>query len=177
MNWSAYGDHEYQGRVFGQKSREFEQYWNLPQDVDTVLSIAINAPHEIKQRLSDHGWGIVDPLSVTLKPSDYKAFIAGSTAEFSVAKHGYVATNSGWFSDRSCGYLASGRPVILQDTGYSKCLPTGEGLLAFNDYNSARQAVEAVLRDPESHGRAARSVVEQFFDSDKVLAAMLEKVV
>jgi hypothetical protein len=177
MNWSAYGDHEYQGQVYGQKNREFERYWNLPKDVDGALSIAINAPGEIRQRLDDHGWGVIDPLSVTLKPSDYQAFIAESKAEFSVAKHGYVVTNSGWFSDRSCGYLASGRPVILQDTGFSEFLPTGDGLLAYSDYDGARQAIESVLRDPESHGRAARGIIEEFFDSDKVLGSMLEKVI
>lgn len=176
MNWSSYGEHEYQGRVFGQKDREFETYLDLPASVDATLSVAINAPDDVKRRLSRHGWDIVDPLSTTLRPADYQAFIARSRAEFSVAKHGYVVTHSGWFSDRSSGYLASGRPVILQDTGFSDFLPADEGLLAFRTPRDAQEAIKRVTDDPERHGKAARRLVEEFFDSARVLTDLLEAV-
>jgi glycosyltransferase involved in cell wall biosynthesis len=115
-------------------------------------------------------------LSTTLRPADYQAFIARSRAEFSVAKHGYVVTHSGWFSDRSSGYLASGRPVILQDTGFSDFLPADEGLLAFRTLRDAQEAIKRVTDDPERHGKAARRLVEEFFDSALVLTDLLEAV-
>lgn len=175
MNWSATGEHEYEGRAFGQKDREFGPFFELPQNVGQPMELAVNAPPEIKDRLRSGGWRLADPLQVTRGAEDYQRYLAGSRAEFSVAKHGYVVTNSGWFSDRSCGYLASGRPVILQDTGFSGFLPTGEGLLSFSNYDEAVGAIASVSRDPDRHGRAARRIAEEYFDANVVLNDLLER--
>src|SRR4029453_6831480 len=101
MNWSAYGEHEYEGRVFGQKDREFEPYFDFPRRVETSMELAVGAPPVIRERLLSGGWHIRDPRRVAGSPADYEAYLRGSRGEFSVAKHGYVTTRSGWFSDRS----------------------------------------------------------------------------
>ena len=109
-------------------------------------------------------------------PSDYRAFIQHSKAELMVAKNMYVQSNSGWVSDRSICYLASGKPVLAQDTGFSKNYPAVEGLLAFTTFDEAQAGVEKICRDYERHCRAARAVAEAHFDSDKVLSTLLEKL-
>ena len=119
------------GFVYGQKDREFEPYFSLPRQVHEPMEIAANAPLAIRQRLAVGGWRLVDPLGVTKDPWTYQDYLARSRAEFCVAKHGYVSTQCGWFSDRSSAYLALSRPVVIQDTGFSHFLPCGDGLLTF----------------------------------------------
>lgn len=175
MNWSAYGEHEYNGRIYGQKDREFEPYFDLPLRTGERLELAINAPQGVRERLLAGGWRVSDPLRVARTPVDYQAYLRLSRGEFSVAKHAYVMTRSGWFSDRSTGYLASGRPVILQDTGFSEVLPTGKGLLAFRTPQEAVDALCRVSADFEEHCSAARAIAEQYFDAKRVLTDLLEK--
>lgn len=93
-----------------------------------------------------------------------------------MAKHGYVVSNCGWFSERSANYLASGRPVITQETGFSKFIPTGEGLFAFSTLDEAVAAIEAVESNYERHCRAAREIAVEYFDSRKVLTRLLNEV-
>jgi hypothetical protein len=175
MNWSAYGEHEYQGRSYGQKDREFATYLSIPERVGLPMELAVNAPAETRSGLVDRGWRLADPRAATKTPWTYQEYVAGSRAEFSVAKHGYVSTHSGWFSDRSCGYMAMGRPVILQDTGFSQLLPCGEGLLPFCNPDQATAAILAVHRDYQRHSRAARALARECFDADKVLTSLLER--
>ena len=119
MNWTAYGEREHGGLVYGQKDREFTPYFSLPNDTGTSMEIAINGPSEVRERLVEGGWRIADPGKVTRDPWIYQDYLRSSRAEFSVAKHAYVSTRSGWFSDRSAGYLATGRPAVLQDQRWS----------------------------------------------------------
>jgi hypothetical protein len=126
--------------------------------------------------LAENGWELLDPAQVAGTPNDYRQFIRGSWAEFGIAKSGYVVSRCGWFSDRSVCYLASGRPVIAQETGFSRYLPTGEGLFAFENSGQVLAAVEELRRDYRRHARAARAVAEDYFDSDKVLTRLLERV-
>jgi len=109
-------------------------------------------------------------------PERYRQFIQGSKAEFGIAKSGYVASQCGWFSDRNICYLASGRPVIAQETGFSRFLPSGEGLFAFLTCDDVLAAIESINSDYPKHGRAARSIAAEYFDSDKVLNRLLGKV-
>ena len=97
-----------------------------------------------------------------------------SWAEFSVAKGAYVETSSGWFSERTARYLASGRPALVQDTGFSRTLPVGEGLLAFRTLEEAVAGARQIATDYERHRTAARRIAEEFFDSDKLLTRFLE---
>ncbi|MGH3089704.1 MAG: hypothetical protein ACRDSJ_20655 [Rubrobacteraceae bacterium] len=175
MNWSAYGDREREGRLYGQKDREFEPFFSLPRDTGEKMELAVSAPKTIRRRLLDGGWRLANPLKVTRDLRTYQRYLRGSRAEFCVAKHGYVSTRSGWFSDRSAGYLATGRPVVVQDTGFSDFLPCGEGLLAYRTPNEAMESIRRVGDDYEAHCRAARKIVEEYFHSDKVLGDVLER--
>jgi glycosyltransferase involved in cell wall biosynthesis len=126
--------------------------------------------------LAAHGWRLLDPAEVAATPEQYARFVRGSRGEFGVAKGGYVASNCGWFSDRSACYLASGRPVVAQDTGWGEWLAPGDGVLPFRTAAEAAAAMDAVARDYALHSRAARATAERYFDSDKVLAALLDAV-
>ncbi len=109
-------------------------------------------------------------------PWSYRSYIQRSKAEFCVAQNMYVETRGGWLSDRSLCYLASGKPVLAQETGFSRNYPTGEGLIAFTTLDEAAAGVEEIERNYERHSRAARALAEEYFDSDKVLTRLLENV-
>jgi len=174
-SWSNFGDRMHNGRVYGHKNRESEPYFSLPTEVNEPMEMAIRAPSEVRQRLTAGGWQLKDPLEVTRSPETYQSYLATSRAEFSVAKHAYVTTRSGWFSDRSSAYLASGRPVVVQDTGFSDFLPCGEGLLAFTSPREATASVRRLRNDYERHCAAAPKLVEEHFDANAVLTTLLER--
>jgi hypothetical protein len=175
MNWQSHGDVTFNGRTYGQKSIEFERFVDLPRATSQQLELAIggSAPRE---RLARHGWRIVDAHAVTTTLEDYTRYIAGSAGEFSVCKEAYVAFHTGWFSDRSAVYLASGRPVIQQDTGFSAHLPCGAGLFAVRDVSDAAGALEAIRRDPVGHARAARVIARELLEGRVVLGAALNEI-
>jgi hypothetical protein len=177
MNWSAYGDRTHQGRVYGQKDREFEPFFSLPRETGEDMEIAINAPAAARERLADGGWRLTDPLKVAQDPWSYQHYLTCSRAEFSVAKHGYVSTRSGWFSERSAAYLASGRPVVIQDTGFSDFLPSGIGLLPYRTVDEAVAAIRNLNGNYDAHCAAARAVAEEFFDARQVLTDLLHRCV
>jgi hypothetical protein len=126
--------------------------------------------------LRGHGWHIVDPKDVAADPSAFRRYVQTSAAEFSVAQGIYVETQSGWFSDRTVCYLASGKPVLVQDTGFSRNYPVGEGLVAFRTLDEAVAGAEQIVRDYDRHCRAARALAEGYFDSNKVLGRLLDEV-
>lgn len=175
MNWAAYGAHEHDGRVYGQKDLEFVPFLNLPRDQKLRMLMAVGAARKVEELLAEHSWENVNAREVTRDPAAYQRFIRSSKAEFSVAKHGYVATQCGWFSDRSTGYLASGRPIVVQDTGFSRFLPCGQGLLAYRTPEEAVRALHQLNEDYAAHCRAARAVVEEHFDARHVLSSLLER--
>jgi hypothetical protein len=174
LNWNAYGGVEFEGQIYGPKSMSFPLVMTLPERTPQRFELAVSGDDVPTIELSASGWTTRDPLAVSRSPESYREYIANSRGEFSIAKHGYVASHSGWFSDRSAAYLASGRPVILQDTGYSAWLPVGEGLLAFEDLEGAVGAVAAVNGDYERHRRAARAIAEEYFDARRVLGRLLD---
>jgi hypothetical protein len=174
----AYGPIDFEGKRYGLRAHEFRKFAPLPSLTGRPFAIALDI-HEAdaadRTQLETNGWTTVDPLEAAGDPSRYQAFIQGSRAELMVAKNMYVASQSGWFSDRSICYLASGKPVLAQDTGISGSLPTDAGLLTFSDIDSAAEGVRAIDADYPRHARAAREVAEEFFDSSKVLRALLDK--
>jgi hypothetical protein len=178
-NWRGYGSIEHQGIFYGQKAHSLRPFLELPRRTSEkfLLALAIH-PEESKDlaALAANGWQLVDPAQVAETPARYQQFIQGSKAEFGIAKSGYVASRCGWFSDRSICYLASGRPVLAQETGFSRFLPTGTGLLAFQTIDDVLAGVEALNRDYARHARAARELAEECFDSDKVLPRLLQKI-
>jgi len=178
-NWRAYGSIEHEGVQYGQKVHSLRKLIGLPTRTDTRFLLALTIhPDETRdlEALEENGWELVDAATVAGTPPDYQAFIAGSRAELGITKSGYVLSRSGWFSDRSACYLASGRPVIAQETGFSRYLPSGEGLLSFQTEDDALAAVAEIERDYDRHSEAARALAEDHFDSDTVLVRFIERV-
>jgi glycosyltransferase involved in cell wall biosynthesis len=170
---------EFEGRRFGLRAHELRKLAALPGQVDTELELALEidpADAADREALEENGWRLVDPAAVAADPETYRLYVQGSLAELMVAKEIYVETRGGWLGERSLAYLASGKPVLAQETGFSERYPTGEGLLAFADLEQARAGVEAILSDPKRHRRAAREIAAEHFEAGKVLGRLLEAV-
>jgi hypothetical protein len=175
MQWDSYRSREHGGQLYGMKSTSFAPFLDLPRRVASRLELAVGSESAPRDLLRDHGWIVRDPLEPTRDPWTYQQYIQRSGAEFSVAKHGYVVSRSGWFSERSAAYLASGRPVVTQETGFSTWLPTGAGVLAFSSPDEAVSCIEEVERRHDFHSRRAREIAEAHFDSRTVLASLVEE--
>jgi hypothetical protein len=180
MNWTSYNPVELAGVTYGQKDIEFRRFLDLPSAVDPIrLEIAMNAgknrqaPFGLLRR---RGWTIVDPAEVCADIDSYRRYVTTSRGEWSVAKHGYIAGAAGWFSCRSACYLAAGRPVVVQDTGFGSTIPTGEGILAFSSPEEAADNLRAVNGDIDRHARAAQDIAAEYFDSTRVLDDLLSRV-
>jgi len=175
-HWRSYGSVEHGGVHFGQKAHAVRALLELPRLTACAVApaLAIHAGDAADRiALDRHGWRLLDPAAVAATPWDYQAFVQGSWAELGLAKSGYVAAACGWFSDRSLCYLASGRPVVAQHTGFADWLPVGEGLLAFDTAAEGAAALDAMRADYPRHRRAARAIAEEHFDSDRVLTRLL----
>jgi hypothetical protein len=187
MSWTSYKPLRYGGRVYAQKDSEFLRFLALPGQVaPTRLEVAVNGTQHRKwqsdsldetagQLLARRGWGVADPLVVGASLDAYRTYLESSKGEWSVAKHGYVMGQPGWFSCRSACYLAAGRPVIVQNTGFDGVLPTGEGIVPFSTPDEAANAIREVDADYPRHARAAREIAEAFFGSEAVLSRLVER--
>jgi glycosyltransferase involved in cell wall biosynthesis len=164
---------------YGQKVHSLRPLIDLPRRAPArfALALAIH-PDETNDlaALRENGWTLLDPATVAATPDDYWRFVQGSWAEFGLTKSGYVLSGSGWFSDRSACYLASGRPVIAQDTGFGRRLPTGTGLFAFSSAEDVVTAFEELEGDYERHRAAARQVAVEHLQSDRVLGELLARL-
>jgi hypothetical protein len=181
--WYSYPPLGYEGVQYGTKWHSFQAYASLPTVVPAAqLELAAASPrwawappdvqvHELRRQ----GWRLRDPIGITRDCFAYRRYIVGSDAEFGVAKEGYVVSRSGWFSERSAAYLAAGKPVVAQDTGFSAWLPSGLGLLAFRDPDEAREAIESVAARYDVHRRAARDIAVEYFDGRRVLTSLLDR--
>jgi hypothetical protein len=156
--------------VGGNKDQEFVKFIDLPSRTPQRFELAINGPQQL---LRQYGWDTVDAMRVSRTPGEYRDFIHGSKAEFGVAKHTYVANRSGWFSDRTECYLASGRPALVQDTGWTAHLPSGDGLLAFTNVDEAVAGVDRINADYARHAARAVEVAREHFDARVVLPKLL----
>jgi hypothetical protein len=172
MQWKSYEEVAYRGATYGNKSREFSAIQDLPRRCSQPFRIALSGgdPDALRQL----GWAVETGWEASFTPASYQHFIRTSRAEISVAKHGYVATRSGWISDRSACYLASGRPVLVQETGMSDRIPTGRGLVTFRDADEALAGIEAINGEYELHRRAARELAEEIFATERVLPRLVE---
>lgn len=172
MQWQSYREVVYEGVTYGNKDKEFLKFIDLPQLTKQPFQIALSGG--FPDELSQSGWKVIPGWIASFTPESYQAFIQASRAEFGVAKHGYVATRGGWFSDRSVCYLACGRPVLVQNTGLSDWLPLGEGILTFHNLSEAVRGIDVINADYERHRYAGRKLAEEYFDSNKVLSSLLE---
>lgn len=177
MTWSAFkGKLVYKGVEYGSKGAEFEKLINLPAMVNMPLKVALGGVNAPLERLSQAGWQVADGPEATATPAMYQDFIASSRGEISVAKQVYVELRTGWFSCRSAGYLASGRPVVVQDTGFTPVIESGEGIIAFNTAEEAALGLMEVEREYERHAGAALEMARRYFDSSKVLQKLIDDV-
>jgi hypothetical protein len=188
MSWASYRPLSFAGRRFSQKDAEFQKFLTLPQLVPAAaLEVAFHpvrnqrwedAPlprQSLESLLQKHGWVCRNSLEAAGDPESYRDYLTGSMAEWSVAKGGYVTGRTGWFSCRSACYLAAGRPVAVQDTGFSQVIPCGEGILPFHDLASAAAAIDNLLARYDRHAKAAAALAREYFDAGKVLSSLLER--
>jgi hypothetical protein len=144
--------------------------------VEPQLELALACgDDEAIRALTAHGWRVVDALALSRDILSYRAYLQGSRAEFTVARDQNIRLRSGWFSDRSACYLAAGRPVITQDTGFGSVLPTGTGLFAVNTAEEALEAIEIVAHD-YARQSAARDIAQEYFAAERVLGDVLRRV-
>jgi hypothetical protein len=176
MSWSnGLGNVVYEGETYGFKNVEFQKFRELPKFTNQSFELAISgsAPRNLLRKL---GWNIRNTLVITKDPWSYQQYIQDSRAEWSVARNSYVKARSGWFGDRGACYLASGKPVLLQETGYSKYLPTGEGLITFQTMEDIIEGINRINEDYSSHCEAARRIANKYFNSEKVLSDLLHSI-
>jgi hypothetical protein len=179
-NWRGYGSIEHGGVFYGQKAHSLRPLMSLPRLTQEKLTLALAIhPDERKDlaAMAESGWQLIDPAEVTATPQAFQRFVQSSKGEFAVAKSGYSHSRCGWFSDRSLCYLASGRPVVAQQTGFDRFIPVGQGVVGFDDLDTALAAIESMRSDYAGHCAAARSIAENVFDSRRVLPRLLERLV
>ena len=202
MSWNAFkGKLIYQGVEYKSKGAEFEKFISLPKKVKVPFFIAVGgittsfkwfekhdwqavsrflsemARRQKFKQLTNYGWQVAEAPSLTLTTQQYCNLIANSQGEFSIAKNIYVALRTGWFSCRSACYLAAGKPIVVQDTGFSAILPTGEGIVPFSTLEEAVNAINKVESNYNQHAKAARVLAQEYFDSDKVLTQFINAVI
>jgi hypothetical protein len=175
----AYAPIDYGGHTYGLRVHQLRRFADLPRATAGEFELALDihlADAADARRLHTGGWRIVEPAVVAATPGGYRRYIQTSDAEVTVAKGMYVDTRCGWLSERSICYLASGRPVLAQDTGFAERYPTGEGLLSFGTLEEAVAGAETICSAPARHGAAARALAEEHFDSDRVLSRLLDRL-
>lgn len=166
----------YQGDTYyWTKDREFEKFLDLPLRCQVPFELAVGVDENIQRLLGKHGWRQVDAIDISRDVDRYRSYIQHSRGEFTVARDQYVRPYTGWFSDRSVCYLAAGRPVITQETGFSKFLPTGKGLFGFRTMEDILVAVDVIERDYQGNCRAAREIAAEYFAAEKVLRKLLDE--
>jgi hypothetical protein len=167
---------EYRGDTYyWTKDREFEKVLSIPRLCTVDFELSTFVTPEVRDMLLGHGWHLSDAMEVSRDVERYRRYIRTSRAEFTIARDQYVRPNTGWFSDRTACYLAAGRPVITQETGFSKYLPTGRGLYSFTSVDDIVTAVEAIESDYEGNCRAAREIAEEYFDAAKVVGSIMQR--
>jgi hypothetical protein len=175
----AYGAVQFEGRTYGLKAHEFRKFSAMPRLTGREFEIALNIdPADQKDRdmLVGQGWALFDPVKVASTPDSFQQYVQTSAAEFSVAQGIYVETNSGWFSDRTVRYLASGRPALVQETGFSGHLPVGKGIVPFRTIEEAVEGVNSITADYEEHCKAARRICEDSFAATKVIRQLTSEI-
>lgn len=176
----SYGAVEFDGRRYGVKAHEFRRFLDLPsrcRGATFEIALDIHADDDADRRdLVDAGWSLTDPVEASSTPDRFRRYVQGSSGELSVAQGVYVHTRSGWFSDRTTRYLAAGRPAVVQDTGFTRVIESGDGLLAFTDAAGAADAVAEVRSNYAHHAAAARSVAERYFDPRTIVTRLFDEV-
>jgi hypothetical protein len=169
-------DIEYNGeKYYWTKDREFKKYLDLPLRRDVPFELAVGVNDEVDRLLREKGWRRTDSMHVSRNPACYRKYIQQSRGEFTVARDQYTRPKTGWFSDRSVCYLAAGRPVITEETGFSKFLPSGEGLFGFSSMDDILRAIDTIESDYEGNCRAAREIAHEHLAAEKVVGDLISR--
>jgi hypothetical protein len=169
-------DLEYRGHTwYWTKDREFEKFLSLPTKRSVRIELAATVPSDVAEMLNRHGWAVRDSIDLSRSAKQYREYIEQSRGEFTVARDQYVRPRTGWFSDRTACYLAAGRPVITQETGFSRHISSGKGLFGFTTMEDIVQAIDAIESDYAGHCRVARDVAQEFFAAEKVVGSLMER--
>ena len=170
-------DIEWNGETYTwSKHHQFLKFIDLPRSTAQLLELALACGNlDTVRLLESHGWRIVDAIALSHDILPYRAYIVGSRGEFTVAKDQYTRLHTGWFSDRSACYLAAGRPVITQETGFSKFLPTGKGLFGFKTMEDILMAIDMIASDYKGNCLAARGIAIEYFAADNVLGSLIDR--
>jgi hypothetical protein len=167
---------QYQGETwYWTKDREFKKFLDLPRLRSVQVELAATVPPETQDALHEQGWLTKDSVELSRHSDSYRSYIQTSRAEFTVARDQYVRPRTGWFSDRSACYLAAGRPVITQETGFSRHLPSGKGVFGFNTMEEILSAIDSIESDYAGSCRAAREIAHEYFAAEKVLRSLIER--
>jgi len=176
MNWQSHKPVSYQGNQYGQKDIEFEKFIQLPTLVDSTIEVAVSGKKIPAALLANYKWKVVDGTATTKSYETFCSYVEKAQAEFSVCKNVFVALNTGWFSDKSAVFLAAGRPVVLEDTGFSQHLPCGLGLMAVKNVDEARIAVIDIENNWNKHSKAAREIAMECLDTRVVLKRFMNEI-
>ena len=169
-------DVEYRGqRYYWTKDREFERFIDLPLRRRAAFELAVGVDDAVRTRLEDHGWRLRRSIDLSASVEHYRGYIQSSRAEFTVARDQYVRPRTGWFSDRTACYLAAGRPVITEDTGFGKFIPTGRGLFGFTTMDDVLAAIDAIESDYSAHCRAAGEIADEYFAAERVVGSLMSR--
>lgn len=173
IQWESYPSMIFNGVSYGMKSASFLPFFDFPSKTQARIELALGSPNAPRKELRKFGWDIINPLTISKSLQPYKEYIQQSYGEFCICKEGYVISHTGWFSERSAAYLASGRPVVAQDTGFTKHLESGAGLLAFHNTETAMEALNDVIGNYSIHCKKARELADAYFDSRIVLEQLI----
>jgi hypothetical protein len=176
MQWQAHRPLTYDGTTWRQKDVEFTKFIDLPRRAGEPIELAVGGPEVPWDLIHEAGWSTRDAVDTTRSYDKYLEYVADSAGEFSVCKQGYVSLRTGWFSDRSAAYLGSGRPVIMQDTGFAARLPCGEGLFAVTTVEEAADAIAEIRADYELHSAAAKRIAREHLEAGVVLPRFLDEI-
>jgi hypothetical protein len=177
MSWTYFkGPLVYKGVSYGAKVPEYERFRDLPSRVNIPLILAVGGIHQDPEIVKRDGWEWHDGALMSRTPQSYAKFIEDSLAEWSIAKNVYAATRCGWFSCRTACYLAAGRPAVVQETGWSKFVPAGDGLITFTTMEQAVEGIKQIIAAPEKHRKAAYEIARSYLTPQKVLTPMIEQV-
>lgn len=176
MNWKSHSSIQFNGQIYGQKDEEFLKFVTLPKLASALLEIAVSGKDVPIELLKLHGWSIKNAQLVTLSFDSFCQYLYTCRGEFSICKNVFISSSSGWFSDKSAAFLASGKPVVLQDTGFSRHLPTGDGLFAVNDVEEAREAIHKIESNYSYHCRKAREIACEYLEAKNVMNKFLDEV-
>ena len=176
MNWQSHKPILYNGKEYGQKDIEFKKFIQLPTLVDANIEVAVSGKNIPSGLLQNHKWNVVDGTIATKTYDSFCSYVEKARAEFSVCKNVFVALNTGWFSDKSAAFLASGRPVVLQDTGFSDHLPCGVGLFAVKNIDEARSAIIEIENNWHKHSKAAREIAMECLDTRIILEKFMNEL-